>query len=45
MNSVKSTIERFNTAKMEEQELMNPASEVKVRITEITQHIRGEGNY
>ncbi|CAD5319221.1 unnamed protein product [Arabidopsis thaliana] len=28
-SSVKSTIERFNTAKMEEQELMNPASEVK----------------
>ncbi|KAG7567310.1 Transcription factor K-box [Arabidopsis thaliana x Arabidopsis arenosa] len=29
MNSVKSTIERFNTTKMEQQQILNPASEVK----------------
>lgn len=43
MNSVRSAIERFNKTKMEQQKLLNPASEVKVRITEITQRISGEG--
>lgn len=30
MNSVKSAIERFNKTKMEEQQQLDPASEVKV---------------